>query len=56
MAITALHFQKLMSVNTVPLCHPQINVKASSCKEEAVCEQDPEMVPSFLGQRSLEIN
>jgi len=23
-------------------CHPQMQVKALSCKEEAICEHDPE--------------
>ena len=40
------HFQKSLSVNTF---HPEM-VKALSRREEAICEHDPETLPSFLGQ------
>jgi len=35
------------------LCHPQMQVKALSCKEEAVYEHGPETPPSSLGQNSF---
>jgi len=30
------------------LCHPQMHVKALSCKEEAICEHDPETMLHIL--------
>uniref|UniRef100_A0A8C4T9N4 Uncharacterized protein n=1 Tax=Erpetoichthys calabaricus TaxID=27687 RepID=A0A8C4T9N4_ERPCA len=34
-------------------CHPQMQVKALSCKEEAICEHDLKTSLSSLGQSSL---
>lgn len=36
------------------LCHPQMQVKALSCRE-AICEHDPETLLSSLGQRSFKM-
>ena len=38
------------------LCHPQMQVKVPSCKEEAMCEHDPEMPLSSLGQSSFKMD
>ena len=46
------HFRKSLSVNTVR--YPQI--KALSCKEEAICEHDPETPSSSLGQSSFKMD
>lgn len=37
------------------LCHPQMQVKAPSSKEEAVYEHDPETLPSSSGQSSFKM-
>jgi len=38
------------------LCHPQIQVKALTCQEEAICEHDPETLPSSLDQSSFKMD
>ena len=35
--------------------NPQMQVKAVSCKEEAICEHDPEMLLSSVGQSLSEM-
>ena len=35
-------------------CHQQMQVKALWCEEEAICEHDPETLPSSLGQSLFE--
>lgn len=30
------------------LCHPQMQLKPRSCKEEAICKHDPQMLPTSL--------
>ena len=37
-------------------CNPQLQVEAVSCKEETICEHDPETSPSSLGQRSFQMD
>jgi len=37
-------------------CHPQMQFKDLSCKEETICEHDPAVVPSSLGQSSFKMD
>ena len=36
--------------------HPQMQLKALTCKVETICERDPETLPSFLHQSLLKMD
>jgi len=43
------HFHKSSVCEDSSPCHPQMQIKAILCKEEAMCEHNPETAPCPLG-------
>ena len=53
---TALKTDMILYWTPLPghhLCNPKMQVKAVSCKEEAICEHDPETPPSSLNHEMI---